>query len=141
MCICPRVSLLTARSLCLGSLDTLFPKLALQPDEVFIKHLGRRSQVSTNVLCIEGSLGWEQLHPLEDMVGLNLNSCSLLPVLLSLFPVAASAAAVAAWLRPLGPAEGTRDTAGTQPCVGSWGQEQPGSSCGGTGALLRRVTA
>lgn len=49
----------------------------------FIKQLGRSSQVSTNVLCIEGSLGWEWLHPLEDMADLNFRS--LLPVLLSLF--------------------------------------------------------
>lgn len=39
--------------------------------------------MSTNVLCVEGSLGWEQLHPLEDMADLNIRS--LLPVLLSLF--------------------------------------------------------
>lgn len=39
--------------------------------------------MSANVLCIEGSLGWEQLHPLEGMAGLNFHS--LLPVLLSLF--------------------------------------------------------
>lgn len=39
--------------------------------------------MSTNVLCVKGSLGWEQLHPLDDVAGLNF--CSLLPVLLSLF--------------------------------------------------------
>ena len=83
---------------------------------------------------IEGSLGWDQFHPLEDMTG--LNSCSLLPVLLSLFLWQLHQQ----WWQPGCDLWALLGEQGTQPCVGSWGQEQPGSSCGGTGTLLRRAT-